>query len=67
MERLEWVFSDADLVPLLVQENYANYAPDLVKNAPPHMVGATVRWSFTCQQAGAPCRPPEELSLRTRL
>lgn len=29
MDQLEWVFSDADLVPLLVQENYANYLPDI--------------------------------------
>jgi hypothetical protein len=65
MDRLEWVFSDADLVPLLVQENYANYAPDIVHNAPPHMVGATVRFFSSCQQAAAVCRPPEELGPRT--
>lgn len=40
LDRMEWVFADADLVPLLVQENYPNYIPDLVSNMPPHAVRA---------------------------
>lgn len=31
---LELVFADADLVPLLVQENYLNYRPDIAQNKP---------------------------------
>jgi hypothetical protein len=38
MDRMEWVFSDADLVPLLVQENYVNYLPELTRDMAPHMV-----------------------------
>jgi hypothetical protein len=43
MDKMEWVFSDADLVPLLVQENYANYMPDLARGASrPDMVSSPV-------------------------
>lgn len=28
-ERMEMVFADADLVPLLVQENYLNHKPTI--------------------------------------
>lgn len=43
MDRMEWVFSDADLVPLLVQENYVNYMPDLTRDMAPHMVRSVNR------------------------
>lgn len=33
-DQLELVFADADLVPLLVQENYVNHRPDISQGKP---------------------------------
>jgi hypothetical protein len=57
MDKMEWVFSDADLVPLLVQENYANYMPDLARNASrPDMVSSPlVLPPHACQHACMAC------------
>jgi len=41
MDKMELVFADADLVPLLVQENYVNYSPDLTRDMGPQGVGST--------------------------
>lgn len=52
MDKMEWVFSDADLVPLLVQENYANYMPDLARGASrPDMVSCACGIASQCLKA----------------
>lgn len=33
-DQIELVFADADLVPLLVQENYVNHRPDISQGKP---------------------------------
>jgi replication factor C subunit 1 len=43
-ERLEMVFQDADLVPLLIQENYINHRPDLAQGNDAHVRVEEGRW-----------------------
>lgn len=45
-DQLEWVFADAGLVPLLVQENYVNHSPDLTRGMAGGPVLVSLLWSI---------------------